>query len=132
MKKAIICFAILLLFAGCSVKKADNQKLEDLDFTVVKSTDVPKELQKVIEEKKKSEFKVTYEDAGNLYIVAGYGKQKTSGYSIEVNELYLTENAIYVDTNLLGPSKDEKITKAATYPYIVVMTKRRDVPVVFQ
>lgn len=52
MKKAIICFAILLLFAGCSVKKADNQKLEDLDFTVVKSTDVPKELQKVIEEKR--------------------------------------------------------------------------------
>lgn len=132
MKKVFLCLMALLLLTGCSMKKTDNKKLEDLDFTVVKSTDVPKELQKVIDEKKKKEFKVTYEDDGSLYIVTGYGEQKTSGYSIEVNELYLTDNAIYVDTNLIGPSKDEKVTKAATHPYIVIKTQFRDEPVVFQ
>lgn len=132
MKKIILCLMTLLLFTGCSMKKTDDYKLEDLDFTVVKSTDVPKELQKVIDEKKKKEFKVTYEDEGSLYIVVGYGEQKTSGYSIEVNELYLAKNAIYADTNLIGPSKDEKVTRAVTCPYIVIKTQFRDEPVVFR
>lgn len=130
--KAALCLAVLTLLAGCSIKKADGEKLEDLDFTVVKSEDIPGELQKVIEEKKESEFKVTYEDGEDLYIVVGYGSQETNGYSIEVNELYLTENAVYIDTNLLGPSKDEKVREATVSPYIVVKTQFRDLPVVFQ
>ena len=35
------------------------------------------------------------------------GEQPSSGYSIAVEDLYLTENAVYVDTELLGPDGTE-------------------------
>ena len=47
------------------------------------------------EERKAENFKLTYSDKQYLYICIGYGEQETGGYSIAVNELYLTDNAIY-------------------------------------
>lgn len=57
----------------------------------------------MIVEKGTEPFQLTYSDDQNLYISIGYGQQKTGGYSIAVDELYLTEDAIYVGTTLLGP-----------------------------
>ena len=54
---------------------------------------------------------MTYSDEEKLYIVTGYGPQETGGYSIQVKELYLTENAIVFDTELSGPEKGETVTK---------------------
>ncbi|WP_238726421.1 protease complex subunit PrcB family protein [Diplocloster modestus] len=127
-----ILLAVAGLLTGCSVENTDPVKLKDLEFTVVENAEVPEELLTIIEEKKAANFKLTYEDGGYLYIVAGYGEQNTGGYSIAVNELFLTSNAIYIDTNLIGPSKDEKITEAASYPYIVIKTEYLDKSVVFQ
>ena len=62
----------------------------------------------------------------------GYGEQATGGYSISVNELYLSENAIYFDTNLIGPEPSEPAAEAASYPYLAVKTAYLDKPVVFQ
>ena len=92
----------------------------------------PEELEEMIEEKGEEPFKLTYADDGTLYIAVGYGKQPTSGYSIKVTELYETENAIYIHTNLIGPAKDEKILERATYPYIVIKTEFIDKNVVFE
>jgi hypothetical protein len=114
------------------MEEESNEKLRDLEFTTVEETDIPDELLKIIEEKKNSEFKITYTDNESLYICVGYGEQKTGGYSIAVNELYLTSNAIYVDTNLIGPSKDENISEALSYPYVVVKTEYMDKSVVFE
>ena len=135
MKKiilAIICILILGIFAGCSVKKLRTEKLRDIEFTVVVEKDIPEELEKMIDEKDEMPFKLTYADNGELYIAVGYGEQETSGYSIEVKELYETENAIYIHTNLIGPSKDEKIVKRKTYPYIAVKLENIDKNVVFE
>lgn len=118
--------------AGCNVSNEDGEKLRDLDFTVVKEGEIPKELADIIEGKKIQNFKLTYTDGENLYIVIGYGEQPTGGYSIAVNEIYLSKNAIYVDTNLIGPSKDENISQVLTYPYIVIKTENIDRSVVFQ
>ena len=46
----------------------------------------------------------------------GYGTQQTGGYSIAVNDLYETANAVYIDTNLIGPSPEEKSKPVASYP----------------
>ena len=50
-----------------------------------------------------------------------------------MNDLYLTENAIYVDTTLLGPQPGDTAVKKDTpsYPYIVLKTEFLDKPVVF-
>ena len=56
----------------------------------------------------------------------------TGGYSISVNELYLTENSIVIDTELKGPEKGENPGADKSYPYIVVRTEYLENPVVFQ
>ncbi len=122
----------VFLFAGCSVEKMKTEKLRDIDFTVVDGEDIPNELKKMIEEKEKEQFKLTYADNGTLYIGVGYGEQSTSGYSIEVKELYESKNAIYIHTNLIGPTNDERIVERKTYPYIVVKLEFIDKNVVFQ
>lgn len=133
MKRVIaLSLFIVVLLCGCSVDKQDKEKIKDLEYTVVETQDIPDELLKNIEEKKEEVFKITFKDEDFLYIVVGYGLQPTGGYSISVDELYLTNNAIYIDTTLIGPSKEEDIAQVQTYPYIVVKTEYMDRSVVFK
>lgn len=131
-KLVLILVICMIMVSGCTMEEENNEKLRDLEFTIVEESDIPEELLKIIDEKKNGEFKITYTDNESLYICVGYGEQKTGGYSIAVNELYLTSNAIYIDTNLIGPSKDEKISEALSYPYVVVKTEYMDKSVVFE
>lgn len=136
MKRRILLILFICMLGititGCSVEEASDEKLRDLEFTVVENEDISDELLSIIEEKKESEFKLTYMDNDYIYICIGYGEQATSGYSIAVNELYLTSNAIYVSTSLIGPSKDETVNEVASYPYIVIKTEYMDKSVVFE
>ncbi|MBQ8591273.1 MAG: protease complex subunit PrcB family protein [Lachnospiraceae bacterium] len=136
MKKIIIVFLTICtcacLLCACSIGESKTEKLRDLDFTVVSDDRLPEELKAILEEKKQNEFKITFQDDKYLYICMGYGQQQTGGYSVSVKELYLTENAIYVDTDLLGPSASETIAKTPSYPYIVIKIEYLDKTVVFQ
>ena len=107
-------------------------KLRDLEFTVLSEEKIPQELKYIIAEKKAEPFKLTYSDNENLYISIGYGEQKTGGYSIAVNELYLTDNAVYVNTTLLGPDTSTKKEDAPSYPYIVMKTEYLQETVIFE
>ena len=78
----------------------EREETTELEFTVVDEERLPEELLKMVGEKKAEPFKLTYGDGGYLYLCVGYGKQPTGGCSISVNELYATDNAIYLDTNL--------------------------------
>ncbi len=130
--RVILSLLILCSLWGCSVQKLSIEKLRDIDFTVVEKEDIPEELAAMIAEKETQVFKLTYADQGALYVAEGYGKQPTSGYSIEVKECYETDNAIYVRTNLIGPAKDEKIVDTDTYPYIVIKMEFIDKNIVFE
>ena len=130
----ILGMAVLLLLAGCSKQKDPLEKIKDLEFTVLAEDNIPEELKALIDENKKNAFKLTYQDNGFLYICVGYGEQISGGYSIAVNALYLTENAVYADTTLLGPDPaDAGAAKRNTpsYPYVVIKTEFVDKPVVF-
>lgn len=132
--KIIIGIAVLVivLCTGCSVEKTDATKVKDLEYSIVKEEDIPEELKTVIESKKQQIFKLSYEDKEEMYIAVGYGEQQTGGYSIQVKEFYLSENAIYFDTELQGPKKEEAGNKAKSYPYVVIKTDRREESIVFQ
>ena len=135
MKKIIsIILSLLVLFTlcACSAKELATEKIRDIDFTVVNEEDIPEELKTMIKEKETTPLKLTYADQGVLYIAEGYGEQPTSGYSIEVKECFETKNAIYLHTNLIGPTKEERIVEKATYPYIVIKMEFIDKNVVFQ
>ena len=131
-KRVVLIGSILIFLSGCSVQKNETEKLKDLDYTIVEEKEVPEELQGILEEKKTESFKLTYEAEGSLYLCIGYGKQATGGYSISVAELYLSENAIYFDTNLIGPDPSETVSETVSYPYLVIRTEYLDKPVVFQ
>ncbi|EEA81566.1 hypothetical protein CLONEX_02531 [[Clostridium] nexile DSM 1787] len=110
----------------------NTEKIRDVEITVLEEEKIPEEFLTQIEEKNSGPFKITYADKDALYIARGYGEQKTSGYSIEVKECYETENAIYIHTNLIGPSKEEKIVEAKTFPYVAVKMQFIDKNVVFE
>lgn len=128
----LMIVAMSALMFGCKSKDTDIKKLKDLDFTVVEDADLPGELKEIIDEKKEEPFKLSYSNKDNLYITVGYGKQNSGGYSIAVDELYLTSNAIYIDTNLIGPSQNDFVSQGVTYPYVVVKLEYREESVVFE
>lgn len=137
MKKWKIVFlwsfmALAILLSGCGKKQETVEKVRDLELTVVAEDMLPEELLKVVAEKKNLPFKFTFQDGGYLYICIGYGEQESGGYSITVEDLYLTENAVYVKTRLLGPAADVPIDGVKSYPYIVIKTEYLDYAVVFE
>ena len=132
MKKWCLLMLTICVLAGCGVQTRDEERLKDLEFTVLDPEKIPEELRNVLEEKKAEPFKVTYEDEGYTYICVGYGEQKSSGYCIIVEDLYLTSNAVYVETELLGPGNGEETAAATTCPYIVLKLENMGKSVVFQ
>lgn len=134
MKTIMRCLTVFLLLftlTGCVSKPTKTEKLRDLEFTVVDKLSVPEEFQEIIEANKHKSFKLTYSDNGEMYIAEGYGARLKTGYSVEVNGLYETENAIYIHTNLLGPEKGEETKEITTFPYVVVKLQYIDKNVVF-
>lgn len=121
-----------ILLSGCSIGTSKTTKLRDLEFTVVSEEKLPEELKQLIDERKSAPFKITYHDNDYLYIAVGYGEQATGGYSIAVNELYLTDNGIYISTSLLGPGPEDRAGTAPSYPFIVVKTEYLDKEVFFE
>ena len=103
---AICLFVLLFSLSGCG-KNTKPAKTNDVDFTVVSAGDV-------------------------LYIVKGYGKQPTGGYSITVNDFYQSNDDLVFDTELLGPKKDDTFSTLPSYPYIIIKTEFRENPVVFR
>ena len=103
-----------------------------LEFTVMSENELPEELKQMVQEKQTAPFKLTYSDDQNLYIAVGYGEQTGGGYSIAVKSLYLTDNSIVYDTELLGPENGEEAGEEKSYPYIVVRTEFLEEPVIFE
>lgn len=136
MRKKIYFLVVLLLgilvIGGCTIKKADTEKIRDLEYTVLDETEIPETLLGEIEKKKSEDFKMSYCEDDGLYIVRGFGMQETGGYSIQMQELYLADNAIYFDADLIGPESGQDVEKTVSYPYIVVKTERLEENVVFE
>ena len=128
---ALLMITVLVTLFGCGIEKTDGNRLQDLEYEIIED-EIPKELAEKIEEKKSADFKLTYENDKYLYIVRGYGEQETGGYSIQILDLYLTQNAVVLHTNMKGPSKDEVKNAAPSYPYIVIRIEHKDKNVIFQ
>lgn len=108
-----------------------TEKIRDLEFVVTDKDDVPEEFRVLIEENRDTPVKMTYADRGKLYIAEGYGPQPTSGYSVEVEAVYETRDAVYIHTNLLGPEKGEETKEVTTYPYVVIQMEYIEKDVLF-
>lgn len=128
MKKYLVFLICLttLLCCGCSGKKTDDGPDTPVEFTVVDFSSIPGEIQTVIEEKKAEPFQMSANIEGYTYIVIGYGRQETGGYSIKVDFLTQNDKCIKVQTTLIGPSKNEAVNRLESYPVIVMKFEQID------
>ncbi|MDE6622662.1 MAG: protease complex subunit PrcB family protein [Lachnospiraceae bacterium] len=116
---AILAAGIL----GCTAEETPEDKIKDIDFTVVGEDQQPDSLKDIIAEKYADPFQISYTLGEELYIAIGYGEQPSGGYSISVNAFYETADTLVIDTTLIGPGKAENVTSTPTRPYIVVKTE---------
>lgn len=132
MKKQLcVITAAALLCCGCG-EKEKQEEVSVLEYTIVQEKELPEQLRSILEDKKSQPFRLTYEEEDVLYIAEGYGERQGGGYSIQIQEAVLGNNAIYFGTELIGPRKEEIMEGVKSYPYLVIKTGRSDVPVVFQ
>lgn len=122
---------ILLLLGGCAVAPLEQQEKERLDFTVLSEERIPPQLLQEIQKRVAVSFTLAYSDETNLYLVVSYGEQQGSGYRIAVEEFAMTDQAIYVDTTLLGPEGTQK-KQGNSCPFIVLKTKKQEKTIIFQ
>ena len=128
----MLLLAVGILLPGCTIKDGGDEKLRDVEFTVLSEEEIPPEFLDFIIGKQSQPFKLTYTTDEYLYIAAGYGEQTTGGYSIAVKDCYMTENALVFDTELLGPSASEDSIPGASFPYIVIKVEKTDMTVIFK
>ena len=138
----ILTFALFLclLLVGCGFKKKGDK--EKMEYTICDETKIPNELFDIIEEKKNGVFKLSYVNNDAMYIAIGYGAHNRQNLSVFVEDVYKTDNAIYVETNLYTKDEIESNGQATAgdafpagtpsmYPYIVIKCDKYDLPVVF-
>lgn len=111
--------------------RIEEEKRTPLEYEVVEPEQLPEEAAALVEEKKASEFRVTYQSGKELYLIRGYGKQMSGGYSIQVKDLSVSSTAVFFETKLMGPSAEEQ-SGEPSYPYIAVKIQYRKEPVQFQ
>lgn len=133
-KRFAVLAAVLgfCLIGGCSMFDTSDKKISDMDFTVADAEELPEEIRTMIEERKNEAFQMAYHDGTYSYIIVGYGQQETSGYSIQVNDVYQGETGIWVDTDLIGPEKSEATKAVASYPFVVIKIEGVDQTIRFK
>ena len=127
-----IFIVLVAQLQGCKMRVLPQEERQEVSFTIISKECIPDSLAKLIEERKEEEMKLTYVDQGKRYIVIGYGKQNSGGYSIYIKDFYKTENAIYVDTCLMGPKEKKEVQETSSYPVMVLRISEMGLPVVFQ
>jgi hypothetical protein len=68
---------------------------------------------------------------GYLYILVTYGPQPTGGFTVEITEVQVGEQAVNVEVDYTKPDPDDPVTQAYTYPYDLVLIPAVDLPVAF-
>ena len=134
MKRAVFLLAAFLLatvLSGGRFVRIEEEERKPVSYTVVERQDIPTQLDEIMNEKKEKEFQLSYETGDALYLVKGYGRQMSGGYSIQVEELGASSNGLFFVTRLIGP---ENLDEAGipSYPCIVIKTEIQNKPVTFR
>lgn len=116
---------------ACAIEKISDKKIGDIDYTIVAEMERPDEINKIIKDKCKQEFRGTYTQDGYTYIVVGYGLLHYKKYSISLEEIYETKNTVVVKTRF-KVSKKNTNANYNSYPVIVIKIEDIGKNVVFR
>lgn len=127
---AVMLIVVMSGISGCSVERGRKSNNKEVDYTIVKSQDIPEQLKSQIDMKMRDEFDITYSDGNSMYIVSGYGEVPTGGYSITVEELVMDKDNINVRTKLHAPEENNDVVQEFSCPYVVIKLEDSDKKVV--
>lgn len=119
----------------CSEEMLNAEVIEartDIEFTICDAGRLPKELLALIEQKKAAPFRLSFVTRDYMYIAVGYGAQQRGGCAVTVNELYVENGSLHIDTNLVGVEHSEFHMDEITYPYVVVRCKNQEQSIVYE
>lgn len=132
-KKFIIIVAVIAIcLTGCGKGGKQMTERTEVSYTVVPRDELPEELKRVIDEKKKEPLTMSLGLGEYLYIVEGYGTMPTGGYSISIEYVEQNDEEIFFKSKIIGPKTSEPVNMVKTYPYIVVKTEYTDKKIVFE
>ncbi len=121
------------VLAGCRIVDVSKGEVREVEYTVLGSDEIPEEVEKVLDEQGEEPFALAYESGGFLYLMKGYGRQNSGGYSIRVESLYTAGEVIHVQTTLEGPATREEQKGDGSCPTIVLkLEARENASVVFE
>ncbi len=129
---AAVCVLLGTVFFCAGCRKQEESERTEVEYTVTAADEIPRELATVIEENKENEMRLTWTDGDEMYLIRGYGKQATGGYSIAVAECTEDEETLWFDTRLLGPQDESTASGEASYPYLVVKIAATEKEVVIE
>ena len=90
-ERVLLAAVILMLLASCRITDVSEGERKELSYAIVKPGDFPPEIDQILRRKKESAFQMAYESGDDLYILRGYGKQKSGGFSIQIEEVSKSE-----------------------------------------
>ena len=137
-QKAVFLWMLLFLIScffltGCGEKKEES--IGKIEYEVCREDILPKELKKLIEERKQHPFAMSYIYGEEMYVVVGYGAHDSRNLNVVVEDFYMTDKAAYLDTNLISsemtPSDATATGECSMYPYIVIKCARFDAPIYY-
>lgn len=126
-----ICVFAVSVLCGCSLVRVEEEPRTPLDYTIPDPEKLPAEIVSLMEERKDEGFQMTYQMGDELYLMKGYGRQMTGGYSIRVKEVSESSSSVFFATNLLGP-KELRQGDEPSYPFVVVKIAWTEKPVTFE
>lgn len=133
-KKAVIGGLLLILViagavVGCSKLKGDSS----VEFTLLSSEDIPKQLsEEIMPEYQLLERALACIVDGKVYVAATRGEKTTSGYGVTIEKITWEEseglNKMTVYARFSDPGSGELLTQEITYPYAVAETNLQALP----
>lgn len=104
---------------------AVREEESKVDYDVVDYDDLPDRVQEQVDYLKLNKNFKAYEYDDEVYLIATMGRKSTGGYSIDITDVYETEQSdgyytikAVVETD--SPSLDENVSKDDTFPFCVV------------
>lgn len=104
---------------------------QKVSYAVCKKSVIPKELKELMDKNKKEAFHFTYSTKDYTYYVIGYGRQQGKGYRIKVKEFVMDGGHIYIDTTLIGVTKEHQ-KGGISYPVLVLKSQYYEKDAVFR
>ena len=120
---ALLMTGLLLVLIGCFGKETPTRTYADMTdvvYEIVSGSEVPHKVNEKIFKEKEESFGFTYRDGEEMYVVFGFGKQNTGGFSIQVATAKENEAEILIEAKLVAPQPEEVVSTSPSYPYMIL------------